>query len=159
MQRKGKSVWNSYSTEYSKADNCLLSAMRGTSGDLGHTRQSRYRCSLPGLAGFAGPRCTEPEVPRSGSPALRDCLQNCSTAIRSRDFGSTGKNYFAGLASRGTTSAGFTQFTLNGPMAFTWTIVAVLLNAKCRISFGMLTKLPGLIVSSFVASNFSPMPT
>src|SRR5580692_1119353 len=45
--------------------------MRGTSGDLRHPRQSRYRCSLPGLAGFAGPRCTEPEVPRSGSRALR----------------------------------------------------------------------------------------
>jgi len=46
-------------------------AVRGTSGDLRHPRQSRYRCSLPGLAGFAGPRCTEPEVPRSGSRALR----------------------------------------------------------------------------------------
>ena len=45
--------------------------MRGTSGDLRHPRQSRYRCSLPGLAGFAGPRCTEPEVPRSGSRAPR----------------------------------------------------------------------------------------
>src|SRR2546428_11146985 len=43
---------------------------RGTSGDLRHPRRSRYRCSLPGLAGFAGPRCTEPEVPRSGSRAL-----------------------------------------------------------------------------------------
>src|SRR5882757_1114231 len=74
MRRKGKSVWNSYSTEYSKADNCLLSSARGTSGDLGHTRQSRYRCSLPGLAGFAGPRCTEPEVPRSGSPAITRLL-------------------------------------------------------------------------------------
>ncbi len=42
---------------------------RGTSGDLRHPRRSRYRCSLPGLAGFAGPRCTEPEVPRSGSRA------------------------------------------------------------------------------------------
>src|ERR1700736_4858544 len=43
--------------------------VRGTSGDPRHTRLSRYRCSLPGLAGFAGPRCTEPEVPRSGSRA------------------------------------------------------------------------------------------
>ena len=42
---------------------------RGTSGDLRHPRRSRYRCSLPGLAGFAGPRCTEPEVPRSGGRA------------------------------------------------------------------------------------------
>src|SRR6266478_1811391 len=49
----------------------LLCSMRGTSGDLGHPRQSRYRCSLPGLAGFAGPRCTEPEVPRSGSRSSR----------------------------------------------------------------------------------------
>src|SRR6266404_7067698 len=67
--------------------------------------------------------------------------------------------YRVGFASGGITSAGFTQFTLNGPMAFTCTIVAVLLSAKCRISFGILTKLPGFIVSSFVASNFSPMPT
>src|SRR6185369_16357813 len=52
----------------------LFLPSRGTSGDLRHTRRSRYRCSLPGLAGFAGPRCTEPEAPRSGSrnktPAL-----------------------------------------------------------------------------------------
>ena len=40
--------------------------MRGTSGPLRHTRLTRYRCSLPGLAGFAGNRCTEPEVPRIG---------------------------------------------------------------------------------------------
>src|SRR5262249_13929330 len=45
--------------------------MRGTSGDLRHPRCSRYRCSLPGLAGFAGPRCTEPEAPRSGSRSSR----------------------------------------------------------------------------------------
>src|SRR5260370_42221996 len=43
--------------------------MRGTSGELRHPRRSRYRCSLPGLAGFAGPRCAEPEVPRSGTRA------------------------------------------------------------------------------------------
>jgi len=41
-----------------------LKTMRGTSGSPRHTRRSRYRCSLPGLAGFAGPRRTEPEVPR-----------------------------------------------------------------------------------------------
>src|SRR6266702_6518896 len=52
---------NSYTLEISPA--------RGTSGDLRHPRRSRYRCSLPGLAGFAGPRCTEPEVPRSGGRA------------------------------------------------------------------------------------------
>src|SRR5581483_8856139 len=48
-----------------------LLPVRGTSGHPRHPRLSRYRCSLPGLAGFAGPRCTEPEVPRSGSRALR----------------------------------------------------------------------------------------
>src|SRR5690242_3040561 len=37
--------------------------MRGTSGTPRHTKLTRYRCSLPGLAGFAGNRCTEPEVP------------------------------------------------------------------------------------------------
>src|SRR6202167_1020297 len=40
-----------------------LAATRGTSGTPRHTRLTRYRCSLPGLAGFAGNRCTEPEVP------------------------------------------------------------------------------------------------
>src|SRR5271156_2648743 len=35
----------------------------GTSGHPRHTKLTRYRCSLPGLAGFAGNRCTEPEVP------------------------------------------------------------------------------------------------
>jgi hypothetical protein len=41
--------------------------MRGTSGTPRRTKRSRYRCSLPGLAGFAGLRRTEPEVPRIGS--------------------------------------------------------------------------------------------
>ena len=54
-------------------------SVRGTSGDLRHPRRSRYRCSLPGLAGFAGPRCTEPEVPRSGSRAAFDEIF-CATA-------------------------------------------------------------------------------
>ena len=44
------------------------SAMRGTSGTPRHTKLARYRCSLPGLAGFAGNRCTEPEVPPNGGP-------------------------------------------------------------------------------------------
>jgi len=57
------------STCNARGANCF--SVRGTSGDLRHPRQSRYRCSLPGLAGFAGPRCTEPEVPRSGSSAVR----------------------------------------------------------------------------------------
>src|SRR5580765_8554267 len=61
-----------------------MDSERGTSGDLGHTRQSRYRCSLPGLAGFAGPRCTEPEVPRSGSRASRGCKEKSSIAPRAR---------------------------------------------------------------------------
>src|SRR6266480_6736031 len=43
--------------------------------------RSRYRCSLPGLAGFAGPRCTEPEVPRSGTRTIsRECREKSSTA-------------------------------------------------------------------------------
>src|SRR5258707_14720339 len=57
----------------------LVISARGTSGDLGHTKLSRYRCSLPGLAGFAGLRCTEPEVPRSGSPAEQDCKKKFNT--------------------------------------------------------------------------------
>ncbi len=45
---------------------------------------TRYRCSLPGLAGFAGNRCTEPEVPPIGSHAaenfpLQDCFAESST--------------------------------------------------------------------------------
>src|SRR5271163_1158647 len=40
--------------------------IRGTSGHPRHTKLTRYRCSLPGLAGFAGNRCTEPEVPPIG---------------------------------------------------------------------------------------------
>src|SRR5271157_1689488 len=54
-------------------------ATRGTSGSPRHTWLTRYRCSLPGLAGFAGPRCTEPEVPRFGSRALRVCNPKLST--------------------------------------------------------------------------------
>ena len=133
------------------ANRWLLSA-RGTSGDLGHPRQSRYRCSLPGLAGFAGPRCTEPEVPRSGSRSsrlLKKILTQRPGGNQRRRCGF--RNFlpafgaqlsfqrdayccgFAGSflgASGGTTSAGFTQFTLNGPTAFTWTTVSVLLRAK-----------------------------
>src|SRR5579862_2461088 len=46
-------------------------AMRGTSGTPRHTKLARYRCSLPGLAGFAGNRCTEPEVPPNGGPRCK----------------------------------------------------------------------------------------
>src|SRR5579871_5254012 len=53
--------------------------MRGTSGTLRHTKRSRYRCSLPGLAGFAGLRRTEPEVPRIGSHSTRKRLQRESS--------------------------------------------------------------------------------
>src|SRR5712692_11049684 len=57
--------------------------MRGTSGTPRHTKRSRYRCSLPGLAGFAGLRRTEPEVPRIGSRSTRKRLQTqSSTAMR-----------------------------------------------------------------------------
>src|ERR1700739_1212371 len=58
------------------ADDWSLTSTRGTSAPPRHTRLSRYRCSLPGLAGFAGPRCTEPEVPRFGSQRLPDCKLN-----------------------------------------------------------------------------------
>jgi hypothetical protein len=42
-------------------------AIRGTSGTPRRTKLTRYRCSLPGLAGFAGNRRTEPEVPPIGA--------------------------------------------------------------------------------------------
>src|SRR5271169_1788639 len=59
--------------------------MRGTSGTLRHTKRSRYRCSLPGLAGFAGLRRTEPEVPRIGSRFTPKRLQTqSSTATRAK---------------------------------------------------------------------------
>src|SRR5271165_2383637 len=59
--------------------------MRGTSGTPRHTKRSRYRCSLPGLAGFAGLRRTEPEVPRIGSRGIRKRLQTqSSTAARAK---------------------------------------------------------------------------
>src|SRR5580698_4499561 len=56
-------------------------ATRGTSGTPRHTRLTRYRCSLPGLAGFAGNRCTEPEVPPIGSPSAK--ISAHKTASRS----------------------------------------------------------------------------
>ncbi len=60
-------------------------ARRGTSGTPRHTKLTRYRCSLPGLAGFAGNRCTEPEVPPIGSRAekhlLHDCFAESSTRV------------------------------------------------------------------------------
>src|SRR5580704_15369783 len=43
-----------------------LPAIRGTSGTPRRTKLTRYRCSLPGLAEFAGNRRTEPEVPPIG---------------------------------------------------------------------------------------------
>jgi len=59
--------------------------MRGTSGTPRHTKRSRYRCSLPGLAGFAGLRRTEPEVPRIGSRSTRKRLPTqSSTAARAK---------------------------------------------------------------------------
>src|SRR5256886_15677567 len=63
---------------------CTLQ-MRGTSGTPRRTKRSRYRCSLPGLAGFAGLRRTEPEVPRIGSRACKLRLRRkSSTALRSK---------------------------------------------------------------------------
>jgi hypothetical protein len=70
------------------------------------------------------PKFHAPAVPRSGT-AEKIVAQQFGPAISPVPH----KNYFAAFASGGTTSAGFTQFTLKGPMAFTWTIVAVLLNA------------------------------
>ena len=55
---------------------------RGTPVHPRHTWLTRYRCSLPGLAGFAGPRCTEPEVPRLCSRRTSDCHINAITARR-----------------------------------------------------------------------------
>src|SRR6267143_3057412 len=63
---------------------CTLQ-MRGTSGTPRRTKRSRYRCSLPGLAGFAGLRRTEPEVPRIDSRACKLRLRRkSSTAPRSK---------------------------------------------------------------------------
>src|SRR5579863_9135973 len=59
--------------------------MRGTSGTPRHSKRSRYRCSLPGLAGFAGLRRTEPEVPRIGSRFTPKRLPTqSSTAARAK---------------------------------------------------------------------------
>jgi hypothetical protein len=54
---------------------------RGTSESPRHTWLTRYRCSLPGLAGFAGPRCTKPEVPRISSRGC-DHYKKSSTGRR-----------------------------------------------------------------------------
>ena len=59
--------------------------MRGTSGTPRHSKRSRYRCSLPGLAGFAGLRRTEPEVPRIGRRSTTKRLPSkSSTAARAK---------------------------------------------------------------------------
>src|ERR1700681_4284193 len=64
-------------------NNAVRLQMRGTSGTPRRTKRSRYRCSLPGLAGFAGLRRTEPEVPRIGSRAFKERLRkNSSIAPR-----------------------------------------------------------------------------
>src|SRR5258708_28671895 len=112
--------------------------MRGTSGELRHPRRSRFLCSLPGLAGFAGPRCTEPEVPRFRTRALH------ATAILSlaqRSFAGlriqrSGVHYdFGFAAAAGATSArrtydGVIHITLNRPAPFTYTIGLPFLLAK-----------------------------
>src|SRR5277367_169074 len=71
--------WCSAERNFSRA------AIKGTSGVPRHTKLTRYRCSLPGLAGFAGNRCTEPEVPSIGSRAQifsQDCVAKFITALR-----------------------------------------------------------------------------
>src|ERR1700681_3297912 len=71
--------WNRCLTTHS-------AATRGTSGTPRHTKLTRYRCSLPGLAGFAGNRCTEPEVPpivslRSNFSLLHDRFAESSIPL------------------------------------------------------------------------------
>jgi hypothetical protein len=86
--------------------------MRGTSGTPRHTNRSRYRCSLPGLAGFAGLRRTEPEVPRIGSRSTRKRLpRQSSTATRAKKENHFGfeYDYLCGMwpAGRSSSRAGF----------------------------------------------------
>src|ERR1700682_3133399 len=74
-------------------NNAVRLQMRGTSGTPRRTKRSRYRCSLPGLAGFAGLRRTEPEVPRIGSRAFKERLRkNSSTAPRPKKEKRKGQN-------------------------------------------------------------------
>jgi hypothetical protein len=73
------------------------SSIRGTSESPRHTWLSRYRCSLPGLAGFAGPRCTEPEVPRLGSRPSRDCRQKSNTPFQRLQFNTANLDHLAAL--------------------------------------------------------------
>src|SRR6266700_6879562 len=49
----------------------LLSAMGGTSDTLRHTKRSRYRCSLPGLAGFTGIVAQSPKFHASAGICTR----------------------------------------------------------------------------------------
>src|SRR5580765_1595506 len=90
---------------------------------------------------------------------MLDVIANFPASDYRPDTRRVAGNYFAGLVSGGITSDGLTQFTLNGPMPLTCTMVAVLLRAKWRICFGTLAKFPAVMDSSFEASNFSPMPT
>ena len=77
----------------------LRLAMRGTSGGLRRPRRSRYRCSLPGLAGFAGPCRTEPEAPLSGS-RTRSAPLRCKSLAQARDVTCLGRRILA-VAPRG----------------------------------------------------------
>src|SRR5271156_5907948 len=62
-------------------------AIRGTSGPPRHTKLTRYRCSLPGLAGFAGNRCTEPEVPPIGNLSRKNyCFTIASRSLAQRSI-------------------------------------------------------------------------
>src|SRR5208337_2748794 len=81
-------------------------AIRGTSGSPRHTWLTRYRCSLPGLAGFAGPRCTEPEVPRIGSRALRVCNPKLSTPPKRPPVSPAAQTLLLALSSEGSVLVG-----------------------------------------------------
>ncbi len=91
--------------------------MSGTSGPLRHTKRSRYRCSLPGLAEFAGNRCTEPEVPRIGSPASSETTRGSLAQRAGRRKKTPRRAHFFALPPLELgSSSGFTQKTLNGAM-------------------------------------------
>ncbi len=88
-----------------KAPRCA--AMRGTSGPPRHTKWSRYRCSLPGLAGFTGNRCTEPEVPPIGSSRRNFFCSTTATRSLAQHFRARKPTALNGNATRVASSANF----------------------------------------------------
>src|ERR1700722_20153412 len=86
------------------------SSKGGTSGVPRHTKLTRYRCSLPGLAGFAGDRFTEAEVPSIGSGAeifSQDCVAKFITALRTvKASWNTTEGFFEGKNEWGLTLSG-----------------------------------------------------